>query len=313
LLIDDPEGWQQLMTDTQVRTAILLEALAQGRDRLLELNSCDYKHAEGLIQAISIADRSPVLPNYMRDVFEVYGVDEDHHSTDAIVLHPTDHMPQPHFPGLPDSGLTATYNRNIALGREDMEFFTWEHPLVRGAMDMILSHEGGNTALGTIRLPPLKPGTLLLEAIFAVHCPGPRELQLESYFPHTTTRLLIDNKGTDLGKVIGFEQLNKLHTSIPNRKTAMGLVRQVRPDITRLIGECQERAESHRDEVIGGALAIMRERQTAELERLQTLAEVNPNIRSEEIEHLQQSIAELEHHIGLAQIGLDAVRVIICT
>jgi ATP-dependent helicase HepA len=313
LLADDPEGWQALMTDTQKRTAVLLDALAQGRDRLLELNSCDYRHAQGLIDAISTDDRSPALPNYMRDVFEVYGVDEDHHSTDAIVLHPTDHMPQPHFPGLPDSGLTATYNREIALSREDMEFFTWEHPLVRGAMDMILSSESGNTALGTIRLPPLKPGTLLLEAIFAVHCPGPRELQLDSYFPRTTTRILIDNKGTDLGKVIGFEQLNKLHASVANRKTALGLIRHAKADITRLVGECQERAENHRNEVIATALATMRERRTAELERLQTLAAVNPNIRAEEIEHLQQSITELEHHIGLAQIGLDAVRVIICT
>lgn len=313
LLLDDDEAWMQLLADTREATARMLEALAEGRDRLLELNSCNYARAEELINEITAVDHSPALPNYMRDVFEIYGVDEDHHSTDAIVIHPTDHMPQRHFPGLPDSGLTATFNRNLALSREDMEFFTWEHPLVRGAMDMILSNENGNTSLGTIKLPPLKPGTLLLEAIFAVHCPGPKELQLESYFPHNTTRVLIDNNGTDLTGAVGFEQLNRLHQPVPNRKTTQGLVKHAKQNITRLVGECQEKAESRRDEVVESALTTMRERQNAELERLQTLAAVNPNIRREEIEHLEKSIEELERHIRLAQIGLDAVRVIICT
>lgn len=313
LLIDDEEAWQQLVADTRTSTIAMLDALAEGRDRLLELNSCNYAKAEELIEQITALDHSAALPNYMREVFEIHGVDEDHHSTDAIVLHPTDHMPQRHFPGLPDDGLTATFSRTIALSREDMEFFTWEHPLVRGAMDMILSNEGGNATLGTIKLPPLKPGTLLLEAIFALHCPGPRELQLESYFPHNTTRILIDNNGTDLSKAVGFEQLNRLHAPVANRKTSQGLVRHAKPTITRLVAECQNRAESQRDAVIDSALKTMREQRNAELERLQTLAAINPSIRREEVEHLQQNIDDLEHHIRLAQIGLDAVRVIVCT
>ncbi|MGQ9426326.1 RNA polymerase-associated protein RapA [Gilvimarinus sp. F26214L] len=313
LMRQDETAWSKLLSETRQRTGELIEALAQGRDRLLELNSCNPAKAEALISAITEQDQSPVIANYMREVFEVYGVDEDHHSTGAIVLHPTDHMPQHHFPGLPDSGLTATYNRDIALSREDMEFFTWEHPLVRGAMDMILSNENGNTALGTIKLPPLKPGTLLLEAIFAVHCPAPRELQLESYFPDNISRILIDSKGTDLSGAVGFEQLNKLHTPVPNRKTASGLIRHAKADITRLIGVCQDKAEVRRDQLIESALTTMSGQLGAELERLRTLAKVNPNIRQEEIEHLEQTIDEREHHIRLAQIGLDAVRVIVCT
>jgi ATP-dependent helicase HepA len=313
LLSDNDQAWNQLLADTRETTSRLLTSLAEGRDRLLELNACNYPKAGALIQAVTALDQSPALHNYLRDVFDIYGVDEDHHSTDTIVIHPTDHMPQQRFPGLPDSGLTATFNRHIALSREDMDFFTWEHPLVQDAMDMILTNESGNTALGTIKLPPLKPGTLLLEAIFAVHCPGPKELQLDSYFPYNTSRVLIDDKGTDLTAVIGFEQLNKLHSPVDNRKTAQGLIRHAKPTITRLIDQCQEKAESRRDDVVDSALATMRAQQTTELERLQTLATVNPNIRGEEIEYLQHSIADLEHHLRLAQIGLDAVRVIVCT
>src|SRR5690606_29047069 len=155
-LLTPTEDWDALLAESRERNRSLMEAMAAGRDRLLELNSCNRDSAEKLIADITAMDRDATLPNYMRELFEVYGVDEDLHSTDAIVLHPADHMPQHQFPGLPDSGLTATYNRDLALSREDMEFFTWEHPLVRGAMDMVLNHESGNATLGTIRLPPLK-------------------------------------------------------------------------------------------------------------------------------------------------------------
>lgn len=313
LLGIDDEQWQALLEETRQRNAELTAAMAAGRDRLLELNSCNRPKAQELIDSIKAVDESPVLANYLREVFENFGVDEDLHSTDSIVLHPTDHMPLGPLPGLPDSGLTATYNRDIALSREDMEFLTWEHPLVTDTMDVILSNEIGNSALGTIKLPPLKPGTLLLEAIFALHCPGPRSLQLDSYFSQNSYRLLIDGKGTDLGKALGFEQLNKLHTPVPSRKTAANLIKHARADISRMIGICQERAEQHRDELVEAALASMRERQNAELQRLKTLAKINPSIRAEEIEYIENNIAALDHHLRLAQIGLDAVRVIVCT
>lgn len=313
LLKDNDEGWQQLLDETQQRNAELAQAMAAGRDRLLELNSCNRPKAQLLIDAVNDLDQSPVLANYLREVFENFGVDEDLHSSDAIVLHPTDHMPLGPLPHLPDSGLTATYNRSVALSREDMEFLTWEHPLVTDAMDVILSNEIGNSTLGTIKLPPLKPGTLLVEAIFAVHCPGPRSLQLDSYFSETSHRLLIDQNGTDLGKALGFAQLNKLHTPVPSRKTAANLVKHAKADISRMIGICQERAEQHRDALVETALASMHQRQNAELQRLETLAKVNPNIRAEEIQYVQENITALDHHLRLAQIGLDAVRVIVCT
>ena len=50
--------------------------------------------------------------------------------------------------GLPEGGITATFSREQALGRDDMHFLTWEHPMVSGAMDMVLGGEFGNAAVG---------------------------------------------------------------------------------------------------------------------------------------------------------------------
>jgi len=104
-----------------------------------------------------------------------------------------------------------------------------------------------------------------------------------------------------------------LHAPVPNKKTALGIVKHAKQDIVTLIKRCHSEADATRATLIGTALESMSKLQQAELNRLQTLAKVNPNIRAEEIEHLQHTIAELAQHIEQAQLSLDMVRVIICT
>ena len=41
-----------------------------------------------------------------------------------IVLTPSDHMLVPDFPGLPEDGCTITFERDVALSREDAQFIT---------------------------------------------------------------------------------------------------------------------------------------------------------------------------------------------
>lgn len=308
----DADTWEAFIQRSRQETDTLLQTLAEGRDQLLELNSCNRENAAQIIDAIDSIDADPALPHYMRNVFDIWGVDEDHHSRDSIVLHPTDHMHGRRFPGLPDEGLTATYNRPIALGREDMEFLTWEHPMVRDTLDMIVNNEQGNNALGTIKLPPLKPGSLLVETVFSIHCAGPARLQLNSYFDQNLLRFLRSDK-QDLSNVIGFDQLSKLHTPAPNKKTAQGIVKHAKADILALLNQCQAEAEQQQLSLIGDALTRMDTQQQAELTRLRTLADINPNIRPEEIRHLESNIAELTLHIKQAQIRLEMVRVIVCT
>ncbi len=312
LFIGDDRAWSTLLATTQKKTQALLKQLAEGRDRLLELNSCNLSSATKLITAIEASETESGLPGYMSMAFDVFGVDDDHHSANTIVLHPSDHMQQQHFPGLPDEGLTATYDRKVALSREDIVFLSWEHPMVRGVMDMVLSSETGNTSIGTMKLPPLKPGTLLVETIFVVHCPGPQHLQLDSYFTANTLRVLSDEK-TDLTAIISFAQLNKLQTPVPNKKTANGIIRHAKEKITQIIAGNKERAEEQREAIVSAAENTMREKLTSEMTRLKTLAEVNPNIRQEEIVHIEDTIKELSQYISQTQVSLDAVRVIVCT
>jgi ATP-dependent helicase HepA len=214
------------------------------------------------------------------------------------------------FPGLPSDGLTGTYHRTKALSREDMQFLTWEHPMVSGAIDMVLEGDFGNTALCTVKLPPLKPGTLLLETIYTLHCPAPKQLQLHRYLHQPMVRILVNAEGKDLTKVLTFERLNSLVKSVKMRM-AVDLVRHARPEITQMIEKTNAKAEAQQADIVATAMTQMNHDKQVELQRLTALAEVNPNIRQDEIEHLQSSTESLAHYLENAQLKLDSLRVVI--
>ncbi len=283
--------------------------LQQGRDRLLELNSCQPHKAQRVIDAICEEERSEELSAYMELVFDQFGVDQEPHSAHSSVLHPSDHMHAAHFPGLSDAGVTVTYQRELALQREDIQFLTWEHPMVSGAMDMVLSGELGNTAMGTIKLPPLKAGTLMVEAIFTLKCPAPAQLQLGRYLPQTSVRSLIDTDKRNLGKILTGEKLDKLIQKVP-RASAQELVKHARSQLGELLDHAEQQVAPQQQLLVDEATESMQQSQGAEIRRLEALAQVNPNIRKQEIDFLQQQTDSLHHYLQGAKLSLGAVRVI---
>ncbi len=303
---------ETLISSTRTLAESTLNDLQQGRDLLLEMNSCQPIKAEGVVQTVANATYSTELSSYMEHVFDQFGVEQQTHGTHSIILHPGDHMLSHDFPSLPEDGLTATYQRTQALVREDMHFLTWEHPMVSGAMDMIINDDFGNAALCTLSLPGLKPGTLLLEAIFVVYCPAPRSLQLQRYIPQSSVRLVVDINQNNLTDKLTEKILNERVGRVP-RTTAQELVRHARKQIDKLIIYAETLAKPHQQHISETALESMMELQQTELQRLISLASVNPNIRVEEIDYQRDSIESLDGHLRSAQLKLDAIRVILAT
>lgn len=309
---EDQAMWQTLIDDTQKKTAETLLALQNGRDRLLELNSCNHEQADIIVENMVEQERRQELSSYMERLFDHFGVEQEHHSAASVILRPGDHMLEHNFPGLNDEGLTATFSREVALSREDMQFLSWEHPMVTGAMDMVLSGEFGNTAFCTMKLPPLKAGVVVLEAIFIVNCSAPKELQLERYLPLSTVRIVVDSHLNDLSKVLTTAHFDKLGQKVPKR-SAQELVAHARENITSMIERSEKLAEKAMVSTVSNASEKMQAEQTLEIQRLKALAEVNPNIRQDEIEFLQDSTEQLDKYVQGAQLKLDAIRVALIT
>jgi ATP-dependent helicase HepA len=306
---DDRETQDTLIVETAEYYAQTLAELEAGRDKLLELNSCNQDEAQAIIERIKAAEDAEGLTTYMQLSFDQFGVDHHHHSESAWVLEPTENMHEP-FPELPEDGLSVCFDRQKALAREELAFLTWEHPMVTGTMDRVLSGDHGNSSVCSIKLPPLKAGSWLLEAIYVLHCPAPKAHQLNRVLPTTPIRLLLETTGKDLAHALPGSKLTQLAQKIPT-KTAADIVKAIKSELEPRVAKAKALAQSQADLLIDSAKADLQQDLQAELDRMKALATVNPSIRPEEIAYLETQLIDGLGYIDQTQVRLDAVRIIV--
>ncbi|MCZ6894478.1 MAG: RNA polymerase-associated protein RapA [Gammaproteobacteria bacterium] len=309
---EDETALALLIEATRARALELTEILKRGRDRLLERNSFDRSRADAILSAIATAERADELRTWLDDVFSEFGVEHEENDETSLVVHPGDHMSCHEFPGLPEGGLTVTFDRAQAQSRDDMHFLTWEHPMVTGAIDMVLNSEFGNAGFGVVKAPGLNPGSLLVEALFVIVCPAPRGLQVEQFLPQSSLRLLIDAAGEDATDRFPATWFNEHVRDVPP-STAHKVIAKTRDQISGLLDHAAHLAEVAQETIVEEASTAMTELLQAEIDRLRSLAKVNPNVREEEIVHFETSMQNLERYVRAAQLKLDAIRVVIAT
>lgn len=306
------DTFTQLLDDTAEFTAQTRAELREGRDRLLERNSCNHGIAAELVAQIEAQEQAETLQEYLEALCEAFGVEVEYHSEQALILRPGEHMLTGHFPYVGEEGTTVTFARDKALAREDMEFATWEHPMISEAMDMVHSTELGNAAIGTLKLKGIAAGTMLLECVYTVNCVAPRELQVERFLPLSPLRLLVDARGKDLAALVPHDRLNALIEKV-KKPTALAIIKQVHKEVESKMTLATGLAQQQLADILASAEATMRESLGSELMRLQALREVNRSIRQSELDHLQYRIEECALHIQHANLQLQALRLIITT
>lgn len=306
----DDEGLEALISDTSEYTQKMRAALEQGRDRLLEINSCNKAVAAELIEHIEAAESPELLDDYLELLFDCFNIDQEYHSQQALILRPTEQMLTDVFPGLRDNDMTVTTDRQFALSREDMDFLSWEHPLVADAMDMILSGETGNATVATLPVKGLKPGSLLLEVVYATRCLAPKALQLDSCLPLSPLRMLLTAKGTNYADKISHDIINERAERV-KKATAQAGVAAIRSDIEAIIEKADALANQELPALIEEAQQLNRERLQMEVARLTALQAVNPSIRDEEISYFTDQINVSEEYLQRATLEIQAIRVLI--
>jgi ATP-dependent helicase HepA len=305
-------AFEGLLDATAEFTAQTRRELREGRDRLLERNSCKPEIAAALIEEIEATEEGDILEKFLESLCEAFGVDQEFHSEHALILRPSEHMLTGHFPYLREEGTTITFDRNRALAREDMEFASWEHPMIIEAMDMVHSTELGNAAIGTIKLKGVAPGTMLLEALFTVNCVAPRALQVDRFLPLSPMRLLVDARGKDLAALVPHTRLNDLIQSV-KKSTALAIIKQVHLEVEAKMALASSQAQEQLQTTLALAEQTMRTDLGEELARLEALREVNPSIREQELQFLRHRIDECAIHIQHASLQLQALRLVITT
>lgn len=301
----DSSEIESLLQQTRDLARQTAQQLEQGRDRLLELNSFRPQVAEQMLHDIAAMDKSQVLDRFMLHVFSLFGIRSDELSPRTFRLNLA-LLSNPEFP-LPvirQEIPVVTFDRKTALSHENIEFLSWDHPTVIGAMDLMLGSEKGNCAFTTW---PDEPHEILLEAIFLVECVAPPQLHADRFLPPTPIRVLVNHKLEERSDdASDFNRKLKDSENFALLENPQ-LKQELLPD---MLNECQEIAESQLRGVVDTALDEMKTTLRNEARRLIQLQKVNPEITDTEIAYYRQEIDALYDVISAARLRLDALRLI---
>jgi ATP-dependent helicase HepA len=310
-LAEPQSNIDDLITATRNRLDLLDEALHKGRDRLLEYNSCRPEKAEALKQAALAEDAKSVLAEYMDGIFDCFGVHTEEHSAGRYIISPGENMLTA-FPQLQEDGMTVTYDRDIALTNEDVHFLSWDHPMVTGAMDIVLTSELGNTSVIAIEHNGIEPGTMLLEAIYIFESASSHTLNTDRYLPATTIRIVLDEELIQYQDNLSHGQIER-NTVVVDRETAAKVIKAKLDELKKLTQRCEEQAQLQAPAILADAHKQASRLLTKEINRLKALSKINQNVRLEEIDYFECQLQALDKALDNASLRLDALRVIIGT
>ncbi len=306
-VLEEPSLADDLLEKVAVRRKALEEKLAQGRDRLLELQSCDAREAARLVKQIEEQERDSGVADYMLRYWDAFGVEHEPGPGSSQILRPGEHMRQEQFPGLGEEGATVTFSRNDALAHEDRLFLTWEHPMVREAMEELVSSDLGSAAFLVLESGPLPSGTLLLELVFVLHCTAPRELEANRYLPPTMLRLVLDRQGRDYAALLPPEKLQgrSMHR---DRQTAAKVIKSQASLLRTLMSMAEQQVADRATEVVEKARQRMRQELEEEQQRLRSFSDGSA---MEELQLLEDHQTLLEEYLPRTRLRLDALRLFV--
>ena len=290
----------KLIADSAAKHKVIAKQMEKGRDRLLELNSYHPTEAKTIMEAIGAADTDPRLEDFLLSVFDHFGIQVEDLGNRTYILQ--DHsVTTDSFPEIPSDGLVGTFARNHALGREDVSLLTSDHPIVTGAVDLLLGSEQGNCSFGVWADENDK--ALLLEAIFVLEALAPASLHVDRFLPPTPVRVLVNHKKELL--TLDLPELEKglPHKLLDNPKIG-------RETIPAMFEAAETFAETKAKALVIKASSTMVAQLQDEIDRLTSLREINNHVRPKEINIAQQQLTELTDALGKSRIRLDMVRLI---
>ena len=302
------EDINALVDDASVLAQKHREKIEQGRDRLLELSSHNKSISEELITEIDLFDTENILQRYMDQALDNLGVDIEDQSTHSFIIKPGEHMAVTEFPGLNEDGATITFRRPIALAREDVQFLTWEHPLVQTAMEQIISGGFGQVSVGAMQHETLKRGSVLLEAHYVFDCPAPKALNVEQYLSGDLLRVVLSSDGKNLTEEWDHEMLNTAFHPI-KKPLAKQLVDAKRQELQTMLSSAETLADEQLDLLKSNAIEQANTQLGAELDRLTRLAKRNDSVREDELQGLKDTLEGTTRALTQLRCVLDAVRV----
>ncbi|MFB9056864.1 RNA polymerase-associated protein RapA [Mariniflexile ostreae] len=297
---------ESLILETADYQKELKKNLAEGRDRLMEMNSFRPKVAKKLIKQIQTEDKDHTLELYLTKVFQHFDIEMEDLAPRTYLLHPSSFSTEV-FPSIPREGTQVTFDRKRAISRDDVSFLSWDHPMATGAIDTVLSSTLGSASCGVLRENG-RPA-LLLELVFVLETASKKSNAIDRFLPDTPIRVIVDHTRKEVTDLYSVEMLNK--NLIPGSINPL-LENDAFVDVLlpNMISSATEIAKKTGEKEISKGLQRMKRTLNHEIERLTSLQKKNKHIRTDEIQIATEERAALSILIKNARIRLDALQLI---
>lgn len=281
--------------------------LEKGRDVLIEAQSYNNDKARAIIQEIqAFEEKSPPI-NFLEQITTHLGINYEELNDITYFLQPSENMLIPSYAHLPAEGKSISYDRENALKFDNIEFCTWEHPLVKTAFDIILNSPLGNATV--IQVSDL-PRDIYFEFIVTLQCSDQYKYLSQKYLPYTPLRCLLNTKGEDKTKKISKKFLDSIaHNELENE--VKELIHQLPKDIIKAHSDLAKKFISSRIiKLQQKAIEDYKKVADYEKERVKNL-NISAQQKKDEMLRLEEQEQKILNSIKEATIALDGLRIII--
>jgi ATP-dependent helicase HepA len=195
----------------------------------------------------------------------------------------------------------------VALAREDLPLLRLDHPMIAGALDLMLSAENGNAAFMVDDALPAR--SALLQAVYVLECVADQRLDIAHWLPALPLVVSVD---TRLAPRPGFEPSAESLRRAGDRSIDIGRYRKfLAKAVPPMLERAEQLAGAEAQAAIDAALAAVRESLGTEHARLEALQAVNPAVSDAELAAVAAERAALEQALPQARLRLDAVRFVV--
>lgn len=301
----DQKKLEELIGTTKQKRDEVEARLERGYDRLLQLNSNRPGKSSDMIEAIRASEGDRAFEAFFIRLLEHFGVIVEEIAARTFVLRAGELLTDT-FPSIPEEGIGMTFDRRRALIREDLQFFTIDHPFVRDVIGLFVDGEAGNVAVALWEGPDEEK--LLLEVTAVVEAVAPGMLGVERFIPPRPVTVIVDHRLDDRTD----EDLLS-EGEIRNGEMMWKDIAEARwrNRVPLMIRAGMEHAETRLAEVVEASSEKMWDWTQVEIDRLSHLAEINRNVSSSEIDRLIELRLDLARAIREARLRVAGLRVIV--
>ena len=302
--------------------------IEKGRDRLLEFNSRNPEKAGEIISEIERIDAQTELRELMLESLHARGLDIDRSAIEGCsVVTQGPQIEEGTIAGMPSRGLvaaqseeeeqgsdniclTVTFDRNVAMVHDEVDFLSLEHPLAQGTIDY---ETGANHGVVACCIWP-NSGLhgLMMQYNFAVELPVPEEWGVSDLVGPLYVSALVDASGMDRSDCL--ESLAKAElrdVDVPQGNKAVDAT--LRFFAKEGLAKARQTVSVPAKEYAEKAADLVETRSEQEYQRMNHLLTMRGKAAGNAmLQQMRKNVGDRRKVVANPQLRLDAIRLLVC-